>query len=79
MNIRDIINRRRRALGWSMYLIVQKSGLKASTVYEYLGGDREIRSDNLETLLMTLGLTISIDLSEDARRRLCQSDAAPDA
>ena len=60
MDLRKIIQRRLKTLGWSTSDLAERSGLSchAQTVYKYLRGERSINDAFIAEILVCLGLKI---------------------
>ena len=51
--IRELLRRE-----WTKHRLARESGVNRTSIYEYLNGNREIESDTLERLCVTLGLEL---------------------
>jgi hypothetical protein len=52
------VNARLKQLGKSKLWLVKKTGMRTATLYDFLSGKRDMRSDKVETVLAALGLEI---------------------
>jgi transcriptional regulator with XRE-family HTH domain len=57
-DFRKIIQTELDDRGWSRYELMKRSGVSKTSIYEYLRGEREIESDALERICVTLELEL---------------------